>query len=281
MGRRIGAYLIDVAIGWAVMAAVFMAVSESVTVAGLSCDVEGAPELCFQTGDTLRFAEGSDASLVTISGLVVWALMGIVIQGATGATPGKAVFGLRVVRQEDGTLAGFGRCAARTVLWIVDAFPYVIPLVGLIAAAASKGNRRVGDMAARTLVIRASAVGTPPIVAGLTVQAARWPQAPGPAATTPGGWMPPTGPPSQPSASTVADPFASPAGQVFPGPDRNDAAPPEPVAGFDAPPPAVAPTPPPVDQPRWDPQRNAYVWFDPAQQRWLVHDTATNDWRPA
>lgn len=288
MGRRIGAYLIDAVIAWVVMAAVFWSVSDTVPNSPLlSCGDDNAPTLCLELGDTIRFAEGGDANMVTIAGLVVWAVFGIVIQGLTGGTPGKLMVGLRVIRKEDGQLAGIGRCAARTVLWLVDAFPYIVPLVGLITGIATKGHRRVGDMAAGTLVVRSDAVGTPPIVPGLTAPATAGWSPPVPAGG-PGGWVPPTAPPSQTPPADLADPFARPAGQVFPAPDRQDApygAPPPSGPPVAAPPPAAAPvaTPPPEqrdDQPRWDPQRNAYVWFDPARNQWLVHDTATDQWLP-
>jgi uncharacterized RDD family membrane protein YckC len=290
MGRRIGAYLIDVLIAWAVMAAVFWSVSNTVPNSPLiSCNDDNAPTLCLELGDTIRFAEGGDANLVTVAGILVWAVFGIVIQGVTGGTPGKLMVGLRVIRQDDGHLAGVGRCAARTVLWLVDAFPYVLPLVGLIVGAASKGHRRVGDMAAGTLVVRADAVGVAPVVPGLTVAgAAAWsPPAP---AGGPGGWIPPTAPPQAPPPADFADPFASPAGQVFPTPDRDEVpygGPPPAGPPVAAPPPGVPPVanplPPPAprdDQPSWDPQRNAYIWFDPARGQWLVHDAAADQWRP-
>jgi uncharacterized RDD family membrane protein YckC len=300
MGRRIGAYLIDVVIAWVVMAAVFWAVSDTVPNSALiSCSDADAPTLCFEIGDTIRFAEGGDANLVTVAGLLVWAVFGIAVQGVTGGTPGKLMVGLRVIRQDDGQLAGIGRCAARTVLWLVDAFPYILPLVGLITGLATKGHRRVGDMAAGTLVVRSDAVGTPPVVAGLTVPGAVAWSPPVPMGG-PGGWIPPTAPPTQASPADFADPFARPAGQVFPTPDRAEvpyggpppsgppiAAPPPlapPVAvPPPAAPPAAVPLPPPRprdDQPSWDPQRNAYIWFDPARGQWLVHDAAADQWRP-
>ncbi len=282
MGRRIVAYLIDVVIGWAVMFAVFWSVSDVITnVGSLSCDDENAPALCLQFGDTIRFAEGGDASLVTISGIAVWALLGIIVQGLTGATPGKFMLGLRVIRQDDGHLAGIGRCAARTVMWVVDAFPYVIPLVALITSSVTKGHRRVGDMAAGTFVVRAESVGIPPVVPGLTVaDAATW--APPPAGGAPGGWVPPTGPPAQaPPPADLADPFASPPGQVFPSPGLGA----QPSAPSSAAPPPVAdqpppPPPPPDDRPRWDADRNAYLWFDQGRQQWMIHDAVSDQWRP-
>jgi len=96
MGRRIAAYLIDAVIALAVAASVFWSVSETVENTPLiSCGDDNAPTLCLELGDTIRFAESGDANLVTGSGLLVWAVFGIVIQGVTGGTPGKLMVGLR------------------------------------------------------------------------------------------------------------------------------------------------------------------------------------------
>lgn len=280
MGRRIGAYLIDAVLGWAVMIAVFWSVSESVPATALTtCDSPGAPSLCFEAGDTIRFAEAGDANLVTLSGLVAWAVFGILIQGVTGGTPGKLMVGLRVIRSDDGRRAGLGRCTARTLLWSVDAVPYVFPLVGLITGVVSKGHRRVGDMAAGTLVVRTHSVGTPPVVPGLTVaDDGAWPP-PDPGGS-PSAWVPPAAPPTSPPIADLGDPFARPADHRFPTPD-----PQAPAIGGPPPagPPVAAEPPPPQprdDQPTWDPQRNAYVWFDAARSQWLVHDIAEDRWRP-
>ena len=52
------------------------------------------------------------------------------------------------------------------------------PLVGGITMLSSSGNRRVGDMAAKTFVVRASQVGHPVPVGGVnTIPAAQPPNA--------------------------------------------------------------------------------------------------------
>lgn len=68
-----------------------------------------------------------------------------------GQSLGKKIVGTRVVAA-DGGRAGAGAVAVRTVLRIVDGFAFY--LVGFVAALASRDNQRVGDMAARTRVVR-------------------------------------------------------------------------------------------------------------------------------
>lgn len=64
-----------------------------------------------------------------------------------GQTPGKKIMKIRVVKI-DGYQAGFGDYLIRWVFRIID-----ISIVGLITAAVSKNNQRLGDMASGTAVI--------------------------------------------------------------------------------------------------------------------------------
>ncbi|MGB2696049.1 MAG: RDD family protein [Dehalococcoidia bacterium] len=70
------------------------------------------------------------------------------------ATPGKLLLGLRVTRL-DGTPYTFGAVLVRNLLRIVDALP-VLYIVGLVTVAVTDKNQRVGDLAARTTVVRAA-----------------------------------------------------------------------------------------------------------------------------
>lgn len=67
-----------------------------------------------------------------------------------GQTPAMGWLNLRVVREEDGGVPTLGQCAVRWLLLIlIDA-----GLIGLIVVAASSRHQRLGDMAAKTLVVR-------------------------------------------------------------------------------------------------------------------------------
>jgi len=67
-----------------------------------------------------------------------------------GQTLGKKVMNLRVVA-EAGSLTA-SKVALRTAFRLVDGFFF--GLVGLVATIASKKHQRIGDMVARTLVVR-------------------------------------------------------------------------------------------------------------------------------
>ncbi len=77
----------------------------------------------------------------------------VLLEGFTGRTVGKLVVGIRVVDAETGGRPGLVSGLVRTLLRMIDGiFGY---LVGLIVVVNSKNRRRLGDMAAKTLVIRA------------------------------------------------------------------------------------------------------------------------------
>lgn len=69
-----------------------------------------------------------------------------------GQTPGKRAAGTRVVRLDGGT-AGFTEIAIRNLLRIVDFLPAAYSL-GLVVMFFNSNARRLGDLAAGTLVVR-------------------------------------------------------------------------------------------------------------------------------
>lgn len=75
-----------------------------------------------------------------------------------GQTVGKFLTGLRVVKL-DGTPPGLGDYFMRWILLAVDGFPFMFTglplyLVGLFVSLSNKTGRRLGDVAAGTVVIR-------------------------------------------------------------------------------------------------------------------------------
>src|SRR3546814_15821702 len=89
----------------------------------------------------------------------------VVLQGITGWTIGNLITGLRVVG-EDVRAPGLGKALLRWVLWVLDGFPYVLPLVGGIVATTTGGHRRVGHRAAKPFVLDRGAMGSPSGVPG-------------------------------------------------------------------------------------------------------------------
>jgi uncharacterized RDD family membrane protein YckC len=72
--------------------------------------------------------------------------------GAAGRTPGKRWSSLRVVC-DDGSAITFRASALRNLVRPVDALPGFY-LVGAVAIFASRGNQRLGDLAAGSIVVR-------------------------------------------------------------------------------------------------------------------------------
>jgi uncharacterized RDD family membrane protein YckC len=84
-----------------------------------------------------------------------------------GQTPGKRILGIRVI-QWRGTSITFFQSIVRNFLRFVDALPLPMPLgpglVGFVVAASNREQRRLGDLAADTLVVHVER-NTKPILA--------------------------------------------------------------------------------------------------------------------
>ncbi|NEV60576.1 RDD family protein [Thiorhodococcus minor] len=77
----------------------------------------------------------------------------VVFEVWKGATPGKRAMGLAVVH-DDGTPIGLPASMIRNLLRVVDFLPLLYG-VGLVAVLLDRDFRRLGDLAAGTLVLRA------------------------------------------------------------------------------------------------------------------------------
>jgi uncharacterized RDD family membrane protein YckC len=74
----------------------------------------------------------------------------------SGQSPGKKLMGIRVVRQ-DGSPVGLFESAVRNLIRFVDLLPSFYA-VGLVAMLIDKQNRRLGDLAAGTVLVRVEKV---------------------------------------------------------------------------------------------------------------------------
>jgi uncharacterized RDD family membrane protein YckC len=134
-GRRIAAGLLDVIVLGAVFTALALAIGDSDTSgSGVSLHLGGAPALLW---------------------FVIVVAYYFVPEWLAGRTLGKAALGLLVVPADGGVSdrAGAGAIAVRTVLRLVDGLPFLYGL-GLLVVVVSPQNQRIGDLAARTVVVR-------------------------------------------------------------------------------------------------------------------------------
>lgn len=132
-GARIVAGIIDVillAILFIVMSAIF-GESESGD-GGFSANLSGAPFLLY---------------ILLSFGYY------FVMEWKLGQTVGKKLLNIKVASLDGQPLAP-GQVALRTMLRIIDGLPFLY-IVGLICIIASKQKQRIGDMAARTVVVKA------------------------------------------------------------------------------------------------------------------------------
>lgn len=99
-------------------------------------------------------AQARLATLASLIGLVISFGYYIYLEGNYGQTIGKMALGIVVVT-EDGDPIDYGPAAIRTVLRIIDALPFLY-LLGIVLVFVTDRKQRLGDIAADTVVVRAS-----------------------------------------------------------------------------------------------------------------------------
>lgn len=244
MGRRAVEYLIDVGIGLAISAGLFFAFVDQTSA---SCDLFGA-NVYFELNDTCYMLAGDDYWLYQGILLGYWVVNWVILQGLLGASVGKFIVGVRVVRP-DGDPMGILRALGRWIVTIVDAFPWCIPmLTGFLVANSSWGHQRIADKAMGTFVVSKEFAGSPINL--------------------------------PPKAAAVMTPYATPgqAPYAAPGqpPGYGMAAPGQP-SGFGGGPPSV---PGGTGDPQWDPARQAYIQYDHTAGEWRQWNDTLRQWGP-
>lgn len=179
-GQRFAAYIVDSLIISVAVALFWLLLTDKVPKETVDPSSGG-----IDIGDK-RYAFTNDHSakrtLWVVLSIATALVVSVVIPGLKGSSAGRALAGVRLVDGQ-GRPPGIGRAAVRWVLWIVDQFPYFVPLVGWICVLATARNQRVGDMAASTYTVRREAAGQPLAFEGAaqglpsapqTVQGAGW-----------------------------------------------------------------------------------------------------------
>lgn len=135
LGRRVAAALLDVL----VLALVFVFVAV----------VTGGAQA--SEGQASARVEGTGA--LAVAGIIL--LYYLVGEAASGQTAGKRIMGLRVVDADGGGRVPLGRVVVRTLLRIVDNLPGLYLLGFVCILVTGQRRARLGDLAARTRVVRA------------------------------------------------------------------------------------------------------------------------------
>ena len=103
-------------------------------------------------GEAANWAANLPAAASVAYGLFVIGYY-LLLEGYLGQTVGKMVVGIKVVAEATDRAPGIAAAAVRTLLRIVDGlFTYTVAFVTVLI---SEKRQRLGDMAARTLVVRA------------------------------------------------------------------------------------------------------------------------------
>ena len=238
VGRRVGAFIVDMIIAQLFYWPFFFLLADSA-----DADLATCSGTCLTLNDTVYGVGGGTSILLNLISIAYTVLVFVLLQGFKGITPGKLLFGIRTVNGE-GQPPGPIRALIRHLLLIVDLIPYCIPgLLGLILMITQNNHQRVGDKAAKTFVVGKNDMGRPiPGADG------------GLPAAAPVGAGAPAGPYA--AAAPAATPAAAP-------PGGQPAAPAGTEAQWDPARNAYI---------QWDPNQQQWLQFDDATQQWRPID---------
>ena len=128
--KRVAAWLLDgviaSVIGWIAMLALGLSpTSTTHDFNGSEVDAINFCDAWQKANNGICSHSNGTATTITNYNGTIWIFLGlvvvfIVVQGLLGGSLGKLALGLRIVKK-DGSKAGIGASALRTVLWVVDA----------------------------------------------------------------------------------------------------------------------------------------------------------------
>ena len=98
------------------------------------------------------WANAAAWSIFAIINAIVWLLYFTYFEGKTGQTPGKKAMNIKVTT-EDGKQPTFAEALIRTILRIIDGL--FLYLLGLIIILVTEKKQRLGDVLAKTIVVKA------------------------------------------------------------------------------------------------------------------------------
>jgi uncharacterized RDD family membrane protein YckC len=102
-------------------------------------------------GGMPRFGWGWFSGMFLIQ-FLLWLVYFTYFEGTSGQTIGKKVAHIKVVK-DDGSKCNVGSALVRNILRIVDHLPFIY-ILGMILIAATNKKQRLGDMLAKTIVVK-------------------------------------------------------------------------------------------------------------------------------
>ncbi|MFH8614266.1 RDD family protein [Streptomyces sp. NPDC017979] len=107
------------------------------------------------SGPYLALAVGGSPTMLLIG--YAWLIAAMVFiayrEGTTGQSPGKQVLGIKLLREQDGQIVGFGKAFLRRLAHIVDALPCYI---GYLWPAWDQKKQTFADKICSTVVIKSN-----------------------------------------------------------------------------------------------------------------------------
>ncbi|NIO22819.1 MAG: hypothetical protein GTN38_02210 [Candidatus Aenigmarchaeota archaeon] len=143
VGSRIVAIIIDTIILWIIAVIIAIPLGLLSAFTGMMTDVTAMMNL---------FANAAIWGTFTVVNAIIWILYFSYFESTSGQTPGKRAMSIKVTK-EDGSKATFVDALVRTILRIIDGIFFYI--LGLIIILVTEKKQRLGDILARTIVVKA------------------------------------------------------------------------------------------------------------------------------